>query len=68
MTTCTCYFSLFSMQVAEQHHSKAPMVAKAHWVEASRNLEHDIILCLIILLYRLVLCPCDACLSKKNHM
>ena len=53
------------MQVAEQHHSKAPMVAKTHWVEASRNLEHDIILCLIILLYRLVLCPCDAWLSKK---
>ena len=56
------------MQVAEQHHGKAPMVAKTHWVEASRNLEHDIILCLIILLYRLVICPCDACLSKKNHM
>ena len=36
MTTCTCYFSLFSMQVVEQHHSEAPMVAKTHWVEASR--------------------------------
>ena len=24
------------MQVVEQHHSEAPMVAKTHWVEASR--------------------------------
>ena len=27
---------LFSMQVAMQHYSKAPMVAKTHWEEASK--------------------------------